>query len=78
MTNRYQTQLARSMASMQQRIDKIIKRLPTDQGKLLKSKAAARNILRVMAIEEEWILDEQLRAELTALNHPINGDEIDG
>ena len=78
MINKDKSLLIRSMTEMQQRIDKIVKRLPTDQGKLLKSKAAARNVLRIMAIEEEWIIDDQLRAELTALNLPIEGDDING
>ena len=74
MDKRYEASLKRSMTEMQHSIDRLCDRLPSDTKRLIKSKAAARNVLRIMAIEEEWIVDPELRAELSALNYLIDGD----
>ena len=69
MTNKYQKQLKRSMLEAQMRIDKLSNRLPKDITNLniKKSKSAQ----KIQSIEEEWIIDDKLRFELSALN-PIN------
>tara|TARA_R100001082_G_scaffold107045_1_gene80524 strand:- start:833 stop:1057 length:225 start_codon:yes stop_codon:yes gene_type:complete len=65
--NTYKNIMERSLATMYQRMDLLLATIP--QGTNLNKDKRANKVIRdVMAMEEEWIVDPDLRQELTMID----------
>ncbi len=65
--NTYKNIMERSLSTMYQRMDLLLATIP--QGTNLNKDKRANKVIRdVMAMEEEWIVDPDLRQELTMID----------
>lgn len=61
-----QQMIQRTLAETWKRIEYLVDQVP-DNANCEEDKEARNNVLNVWAIEEEWIIDPELRAELSMI-----------
>ena len=78
MDNTFKGHLSRSMTEMQQRIDVLLEDVPNmlNDTEMFFTDKAATAVGNINAIEEEWIMNPELRLELSAVTrHYYLGNE---